>query len=362
MLLVYAYLARPLNLINAVVLSPFFSGTLLFAVIRFPHVIQDAIALISSKLPVGVEVPRSFLSMLRVALQALLATSILRQINQGLNTLAHNSWRVVSRSHWNWPNEIAVVTGASSGIGKDMAHKLADLGIQVAVLDIQKPPKDLQSHQNIAFYQCDVTSTKSIAAAADSIRKELGHPTILINNAGITLPTPILQLPESFLRKIVGVNLMSLWFTTQEFLPHMIQMNKGHIITIASMASFIALPRGADYSATKAGALAFHESLACELKHFYKSPKILTTVVHPNFVSTPLITDLEQHLKGAGMPILNSQYVAEQVVSQVKCGRGGQLIIGAPSVVSGIRGWPTWLQELFRDVLGKLEARSGGSR
>jgi NAD(P)-dependent dehydrogenase (short-subunit alcohol dehydrogenase family) len=265
----------------------------------------------------------------------------------------------MSRSRWDWPTEIAVVTGASSGIGKDIAQKLANLGVQVAILDIQQPPKDVESHQNISFYHCDVTSTESIAAAAERIQNELGHPTILINNAGITLPTPILKLPESFLRKIVGVNLMSLWFTTQAFLPHMIQMNKGHIITIASMASFIALPRGADYSATKAGALAFHESLACEIKHFYKSPNILTTVVHPNFVSTPLITDLEQELKSAGMPILSSQYVAEQVVSQVKCGRGGQLIIGAPSLITGIRGWPTWLQESLRDVLGRLEAKSG---
>jgi all-trans-retinol dehydrogenase (NAD+) len=161
-------------------------------------------------------------------------------------------------------------------------------------------------------------------------------------------------VPEAFLRKILGVNLMSLWFTTQEFLPRMIQLDKGHVITIASVASFVALTSAADYSATKAGALAFHEALASELKHCYKSPNVLTTVVHPNFVDTPLLRDVNARLDRAGVRLLTPEHISREVVAQIKSRRGGQLIIpSSTSVVSGIRGWPTWVQELLRDGVGR---------
>ena len=148
---------------------------------------------------------------------------------------------------------------------------------------------------------------------------------------------------------------MSLWFTTQQFLPRMIQMNKGHVVTVASLASFVALATGADYSATKAGALAFHEALACELKHYYKAPNILTTVVHPNFVSTPLVEDFADQLKRGGVRMLTADDIAREVVRQLESRRGGQLIIPKSTAgVAGIRGWPTWLQEVLRDTVAKV--------
>jgi len=269
--------------------------------------------------------------------------------------MAHNSWRLSAASNWSWTNEIAVVTGGSSGIGLSIVQRLTGMGIQVAVLDVQDLPKELQTNERVRFYRCDVTTVESVAEAADAVRRELGHPTILINNAGITSPMPILKMSESFLRKIMGVNLMSLWFTTQQFLPRMIQLNKGHIITVASIASFVALATGADYSATKAGALSFHESLASEIKHFYKAPNVLTTVVHPNFVRTPLVEGFVDRLERGGVRLLTPDDIAKEVVAQIKRRRGGQLIVPkSASAVSGIRGWPTWLQEILRDMIGKV--------
>jgi NAD(P)-dependent dehydrogenase (short-subunit alcohol dehydrogenase family) len=232
------------------------------------------------------------------------------------------------------------------------------MGIRVAVFDVQDLPKELQADSRVHFYRCDVTTVESVAEAADAVRRELGHPTILINNAGITSPMPILKMSESFLRKIMGVNLMSLWFTTQQFLPRMIQLDKGHIITVASIASFVALATGADYSATKAGALSFHESLASEIKHFYKAPNVLTTVVHPNFVRTPLVEGFVDRLERGGVRLLTADDISKEVVAQIKRRRGGQLIVPkSVSVISGIRGWPTWLQEVIRDAIGKTAGR-----
>ncbi|KAK5657205.1 hypothetical protein OQA88_3263 [Cercophora sp. LCS_1] len=350
-------LSYGLSGLGRVALHPLFTGPLLLSALYRPDTIGDALTHIAqflpeqvtSYLPTTLDTPTAI-----TTLQFLLGFGIIRKINTFLNTLASNSWRAAPAPNWDWPREIAVITGGSSGIGACMAHKLAAHGIRIAVLDIQPLPSDLASNPLISYYQCDVTSSSSVEAAASSVRRDLGHATILINNAGVAGPAPILKTDEKFLRKIMGVNLMSMWFTTQAFLPNMIQTNKGHIVTVASIASFVALLNAADYSATKAGALAFHETLAQEIKHVYKAPNVLTTVVHPNFVSTPLVKDFEDKLKKAGVKLMTGDRVAEEIVQRVLSRRGGQVVIPQrETVISSIRGWPTWLQEALRDYVSK---------
>lgn len=330
-------------------LSPLVSGPLLLTVTLAPAAVRAALSSLLSR-PIGDGV----LASAKVALGAFLGVGVVRWANWGANTLAARSWRFATGRRWDWSEEIAVVTGGSSGIGQETVAQLAELGARVAILDIQPPlDKAVRSHPRVHFYECDITSKASITASASVIRSTVGHPTILINNAGVTSPGTILSASEAFLRKIIGVNLMSHWFTTQEFLPNMIETNKGHIITIASVASFLALPGAADYSATKAGALAFHEALTTEIRHHHKAPGVLTTVVHPSYVRTPLIAGVNRRLAGAGVPLLDSGRVAGEIVQRIGSGRGGQLILGVPSVVSGIRGWPLWMQELVRDSMAR---------
>jgi NAD(P)-dependent dehydrogenase (short-subunit alcohol dehydrogenase family) len=342
------------------VLSPFLSGPLLLSATYYPDTVRHIIASITTNLP---EQVLTWLSSLPhppaiTTLRVLVALSLLRTVNRALNTMASNSWRLCAAKGWDWPNEIAVVTGGSSGIGKGIVERLVALGVRVAVFDIQDLPKELQGTARIRFFHCDVTSSESVAAAADAVRREFGHPSILINNAGIARPAPILKTSEEFLRRIFGVNLMSLWFTTQQLLPRMIQLNKGHVVTVASIASFVALATAADYSATKAGALAFHESLASEIKHQYRAPNVLTSVVHPNFVKTPLLDDFCGRLERAGVRLLTSDRIADEVVAQIKRRRGGQLVIPSSATgISGIRGWPTWIQEFLRDAVAQAAVK-----
>jgi short-subunit dehydrogenase len=89
----------------------------------------------------------------------------------------------------------------------------------------------------------------------------MGAPSILINNAGIAHAHTILDTSDEYLRKIFDVNLLSNWYTVKAFLPDMITKNKGHIITIASTASYAGVGGMVDYTATKAGVLAFHEGM-----------------------------------------------------------------------------------------------------
>jgi all-trans-retinol dehydrogenase (NAD+) len=129
---------------------------------------------------------------------------------------------------------------------------------------------------NVHYYKTDITSSKAIAEVASSIRSSYGHPTVLINNAGIGFGYTILEVPEDSLRKIFEVNTISHFLTVKEFLPEMVKQNHGHVVTVASMASFVTIAQNTDYSCTKAGAMAFHEGLTQELKHRYRAPKVRT--------------------------------------------------------------------------------------
>jgi short-subunit dehydrogenase len=130
------------------------------------------------------------------------------------------------------------------------------------------------SAPNVFFYKVDLTSSAAIKEVATQTRKEHGHPTILINNAGVGFGGSILEEPEAKIRLTMEVNTLSHFWTVKEFLPSMIQNDHGHIVTVASMASFAALGEMADYAASKAGALAFHESLSQEIRHWYKAKRV----------------------------------------------------------------------------------------
>lgn len=299
----------------------------------------------------------TFPRLIRPVLKALVGLSIVRALNRALNSLATNNWRASSSppaGRWDWPKEIAVVTGGCNGIGQALTEGLAAKGVRVAVLDVSDPPPAIRSNPKVTFFKCDVTSMQQVAETADAIRKGMGgDATILINNAGIARFNSVLDISEQSLRQVLGVNLMAQWFTTKHFLPAMIKENKGHILTIASLASFVALPMSIEYSATKAGALAFHEGLACEIKHLYKARGVKTSVVHPNFVRTAMTAPHARRIERT-QKMMSVEDISKPVLNQIFSGKGGQLVLPARlNFVTGIRGWPNWIQEALRDVLGR---------
>ncbi|KAI2632936.1 NAD(P)-binding protein [Xylaria nigripes] len=352
--LLFSPIPEALVSLGDIIFSPLLSGPLLLAATYSPDTLCDIVQKLGVLCSQGHASSTFNPNRLSTGLSVLFGLSVARLLNKALSSIAANSWRLTASKGWDWPNEVAVVTGGSSGLGKLIVEKLAAIGVRVAVFDVQSMPKSMENNPRIRFYHCDLSSSKSVVAAADAVREELGHPSILINNAGVTLPTPILTQSESDLRRSFDVNTISHWFTTQQFVPHMIEVNKGHIITVASIASFIVLPIAVDYSATKAAAHAFHEGLTCELKHRYKANNVLTTIVHPNFVRTPLVEGFASKLENAGVRMLKPEQVVEPIIAQIKSLRAGQLIIPrSASMMSGIRGWPMWLQEFFRDIFGQ---------
>lgn len=140
----------------------------------------------------------------------------------------------------------------------------------------QLPANHSGTASNAFFYKVDLTSSAAVKEMATQVRREHGHPTALINNAGVGFGGTILEEPEDKIRLTFEVNTLAHFWTVKEFLPHMIKNDHGHIVTVASMASFAALGEMADYGCSKAGALAFHESLTQEIKFWYGSKRVRT--------------------------------------------------------------------------------------
>jgi short-subunit dehydrogenase len=138
---------------------------------------------------------------------------------------------------------------------------------------------------NIFFYNVGLTSSTAIAETATQVRRDHGSPTILINNAGVGSVESILEEPEENIRRTLEVNMVSHFWTVKELLPDMVKNYHGHIVSIASMASFAGLNGMADYACTKAGALAFHESLSQEIRHLYGARRIRTRYESLKFFS-----------------------------------------------------------------------------
>ncbi|KAG9195693.1 hypothetical protein G6011_00814 [Alternaria panax] len=259
------------------------------------------------------------------------------------------------KARWNWSQEVAVVTGGCSGFGELVVKRLISKGIKVAVLDIQQLPPSLQGYAGLKFFKCDVTDPSEVYSVAEKIKESMGAPTILVNNAGIMAPHTILTTSDVYLRKIFDVNVLSNWYTTKAFLPDMLRHNKGHIVAVASTASFVGVAGLADYCGTKAAILSFHEALNQELKLHYNSPNVLTTSIHPNWARTPLLAPVEEELKKRNTKIIEPTAVADAVVGRIMSCSGGQVILPSSSgKLSLLRGLPNWVQESVRSGPSKL--------
>ncbi|OJI89980.1 hypothetical protein ASPTUDRAFT_25576 [Aspergillus tubingensis CBS 134.48] len=291
------------------------------------------------------------------SLAALLGYITLRQVNRTLNAWSVSS--LVSRP-WQNDRELVLVTGGCSGIGKAVMEELSQRGAKVIILDIQQPSFELPP--NVFFYEADITSTAALHETANEIRAIHGHPTVLVNNAGVLHFTPILDQTEVTVRQTFEVNTMAHYWTVKEFLPAMIERNHGHVVTLASMASFLSVGNMASYACSKASALAFHEAIGQELKFWYNAEGVKTSVFHPLYVGTPMIKPLTKGGARFKRPVLAVETVSHAISQQILSGKSGQIILpGKLWWLSLLRGFPTWLQESIRGSSSQGAKRLGDS-
>lgn len=191
---------------------------------------------------------------------------------------------------FDWGEQIILITGGASGIGELLANTLAVRNVTVVVLDVNPI---VTENYNITYYKCDVSQWEEVEAISKKIIEEIGHPTVLINNAGVVQGKLLVDLTPADVKQTFGVNTLAHFWTLKAFLPEMIKQKTGHIVTVSSVMGIVGAAQMTDYSASKAATKSLHESLRYELDHSYKTPKIRTTLVSPAHVLTPLFSHIK---------------------------------------------------------------------
>lgn len=202
---------------------------------------------------------------------------------------------------------VAVITGASSGIGEATARALAAQGHRLALLArrgarIQALAAELGDCA-IAI-EADVTDRESIVAAAERVKRELGGADILVNNAGVMLLGPFSSDQRAEHRQMVEVNLLGAIAATEVFLDQL-RDGGGDLINISSVAGRTARPGNAVYAATKWGMNGWSEGLRQEL-----GPDIRVTLIEPGAVAT----ELTDHITDAQTKKATEQFVRDVAI------------------------------------------------
>ncbi|MFO0725500.1 MAG: SDR family oxidoreductase [Myxococcota bacterium] len=186
--------------------------------------------------------------------------------------------------------QVAIVTGAASGIGKEIASALADQGAVLGLVDINaaalaETAQLLQSRgATVQSFVADLSQEAVIDRLAQDILQRFGRVDLLMNNAGVAVVAPLLSTKEQDWDWILAINLRAPIRLTRALLPSMIAQGSGHIAFTASMAGLVGAPGMSAYSTTKFGLVGFAEALSLEVK----DSGIDVTVVCPGYVRTNL--------------------------------------------------------------------------
>jgi all-trans-retinol dehydrogenase (NAD+) len=185
--------------------------------------------------------------------------SALHNLNNFLTAQSANNW---SRDGtWDWDKEIVLLTGGSSGIGENIAKMLIARNPRTKIIIFDFAPLTWTPplNSNIAYYQIDLTDTAALKILCERIRQEVGHPTVLINNAGLARGETICDGSYADVEITVKTNLIAPILLCKEFVPEMARRNHGHVVNVASASALVSPSELGDYAATKAGVVMLHE-------------------------------------------------------------------------------------------------------
>ncbi|KAJ8123510.1 hypothetical protein O1611_g9571 [Lasiodiplodia mahajangana] len=247
--------------------------------------------------------------------------SILIWATDYLNDGYANNW--VSDHSWDWSNEIVLITGGSSGIGASITQHILKINARTTIVILDYSPLSWEPApgSRVHYYQCDLSQSPVIKSISDKIRREVGNPTVLVNNAGLSRGFTVMEGTYTDVEVTIRTNLVAPFLLIKEFLPYMAQHNHGHIMNISSMSSIIPPAGIADYAATKAGLNALHEALQLELKNLHHAPKVRLSLGIFSFIRTPLFKG-ETGLGNFLYPVLHVDTVGETLAGILLSGRG----------------------------------------
>jgi NAD(P)-dependent dehydrogenase (short-subunit alcohol dehydrogenase family) len=194
---------------------------------------------------------------------------------------------------WDLRGKTVLITGAARGIGAETARRASAAGANLALVGLE--PEELarvaaQCGPGAAHFECDVTDWQALERAVEGTVARFGGIDVVMANAGIAPAGVVRSIDPAAFERTLEVNLMGVWRTVRSCLPHVIE-RKGYVLVTASLAAAVHGPGMAAYSAAKAGAEAFADSLRVELKHL----GVDVGVAYFGFIDTDMVRGADAH-------------------------------------------------------------------
>lgn len=190
--------------------------------------------------------------------------------------------------------QVAVITGAASGIGQACAYRFAEEGAVIVCLDIQDEANQATASHCRSFgvetlaYHLDVTDPENVKNVIGSVEKKLGRIDILVASAGIYSGSPIQEVLFAEWKRLIDINLTGVFLCNQAVAPIMMKQKAGSIINVSSMAGKTSFPASAEYSASKSGVIGLSRSIALDLAPF----GITVNAVCPGNTKTQMVRNV----------------------------------------------------------------------
>ncbi len=199
-------------------------------------------------------------------------------------------------------NKVALITGASRGIGKEIALELARNGVNIAISYVSNPEKAKEVIKEIKSYgvkavaiKANVSVEEDVKQMIKTIEEELGIIDVLVNNAGVTKDNLLIRMKEEDWDEVMNVNLKGTFLCTKAVSRGMMKKKYGKIINISSVVGVMGNAGQGNYSASKAGVIGFTKSMAKELV----SRGIRVNAIAPGFIQTDMTEGLKDEIKEA---------------------------------------------------------------